>query len=146
MRLIAHINHNNKQMKIVNLILRLGLGLTLLLFGFNKFFWFLQDFDFTGFPNAEYLFNALRFSEASEVNSNGYLMGLVGAAEVVIGALLVAKKWVPFALVMLVPISVNIVLFHAFLNLPNIGPALVVAGINGYLMYKHWDNYRSLFL
>ena len=117
----------------------------LLLFGLNKFFWFLQDFDFTGYPNAEYLFNALRYSEASEANSIGYLMGLVGLTEVVVGLLLVLKKWVPFALVMLVPISINLVLFHVFLNLPNIGPAIVVAAVNGYLIYKHWDAYGPMF-
>lgn len=133
-------------MKIFNLVLRLGLGVVLLLFGFNKFFWFLQDFDFTGYHNAEYLFNALRYSEASDLNSKGYLMGLVGLTEAGVGILLIIKKWVPFALVMLVPISVNIVLFHAFLNLPNIGPALVVAVINAYLIYKNWDSYKAMFI
>lgn len=132
-------------MKIVNIIIRVGLGLMLLLFGFNKFFWFLQDFDFTGYPEAEYLFNALRYSATEDVGK-GYLMALVGLTEVVVGALLVIKKWVPLALVMLVPISVNIVLFHAFLNLPNIGPAILVALLNGYLMYKNWDSYRTMFI
>ena len=131
-------------MKIVNIIIRVGLGLMLLLFGFNKFFWFLQDFDFTGYPEAEYLFTSLRYSAAEDVGK-GYLMGLVGLTEVVVGALLVLKKWVPLALVILVPISVNIVLFHAFLNLVNIGPAILVAVLNGYLMYKNWDAYRPMF-
>lgn len=131
-------------MKIVNLILPYGLGLMLLLFGFNKFFWFLANFDFTGYPEAEYLFNALRYSGA-EATGKGYIMGLVGLSEVIIGALLVLRKWVPLALVMLVPISINLVLFHAFVNLPNIGPALVVALVNAYLMYKNWDAYRPIF-
>jgi uncharacterized membrane protein YphA (DoxX/SURF4 family) len=132
-------------MKLFHIILRIGLGAMLLLFGFNKFIWFLQDFDFTGYPQAQYLFNALRYSW-SDADGNGYLMGLVGLTEIIVGVLLVIKKWVPFALVMLVPISINIVLFHAFLNLPNIGPALLVAVINAYLMYKNWDAYRSLFV
>lgn len=131
-------------MKIIQLILRLGLGLMLLAFGLNKFFWFLADFDFTGFPEAEYLFNALRYSGA-ESTGKGYIMGLVGLTEAVVGILLLLKKWVPFALVMLVPVSVNIVLFHAFVNLPNIGPAIAVAAVNAYLIYKHWDSYRGLF-
>lgn len=131
-------------MKIVNLIVQYGLGLMLLLFGFNKFFWFLADFDFTGYPEAEYLFNALRYSGA-EATGKGYIMGLVGLSEVIIGAMLVLRKWVPLALVMLVPISINLVLFHAFVNLPNIGPALVVALVNAYLMYKNWDAYRPMF-
>ena len=72
-------------------------------------------------------------------------MGLVGLVEVVVGFLLVIKKWVPLALVMLVPISINLVLFHAFLNLQNIGPAILVLLLNAYLMYINWDPYRSLF-
>lgn len=105
----------------------------------------MQDFDFDVYPQAEYLFNALRYSW-SEASGNGYLMSLVGLTEVVVGLLLIFKKWIPFALVVLVPISVNIVLFHAFLNPPNLGPAIVVALINGYLMYKNRDAFRSLFV
>jgi len=131
-------------MKLFHTILYIGLGLMLLLFGFNKFFWFLQDFDFTGYPEAEYLFNSLRFSGA-EPTGKGYIMNLVGATEVIVGLLLVLRKWVPFALVMLVPISINIVAFHLFVNLPNIGPALLVAVVNGYLMYKNWGAYKLLF-
>lgn len=104
----------------------------------------MPDFDFTGYPEAEHLFNALRFS-GQEATGKGYVMSLVGVTEVIVGLLLVLKKWVPLALVMLVPISINIVLFHAFVNLPNIGPAILVATLNGYLIYKHWNHYRSLF-
>ncbi len=131
-------------MKILHIVIRVGLGLMLLLFGFNKFFWFLQDFDFTGYPEAQHLFDALRYSGESDTGK-GYIMHMVGAVEVVVGLLLVLKKWVPFALVMLVPISVNIVMFHAVVNLPYIGPALLVAILNGYLMYRNWDAYRALF-
>ena len=132
-------------MKIFHIVLRIGLGLMLFIFGLNKFIWFLQDFDFTGYPQAQYLFDALRYSW-SDSTGNGYIMALVGLTEVVVGLLLIIKKWVPFALVMLVPISINIVLFHAFLNIPNIGPAIFVALINGYLMYRNWDAYRGLFI
>ena len=105
----------------------------------------MPDFDFTGYPEAEHLFSALRFSGDDPEASKGYIMGLVGLTEAFVGLLLIIKKWVPFALVMLAPISVNIVLFHAFVNLPNIGPALFVAVANGYLIYKHRDSYRSIF-
>ncbi len=132
-------------MKIFHIILRLGLGLMLLAFGLNKFLWFLQDFDFTGFPEAEHLFNSLRYSGHDAVAGKGYIMHLVGLTEVIVGLLLIIKKWVPFALVMLVPISINIVLFHAFVNLPNIAPAILVAVINTYLIYRNWDHYRPLF-
>jgi uncharacterized membrane protein YphA (DoxX/SURF4 family) len=132
-------------MKIFHGVLRVGLGLLLLAFGLNKFIWFLQDFDFTGYPQAEYLFNALRYSW-SDASGHGYIMGLVGLTEAVVGTLLVLKKWVPFALVVLVPISINIVLFHAFVNLPNIGPALAVALVNAYLIYRNWNSYKLMFV
>jgi len=105
----------------------------------------MPDFDFAGFPEAEYLFNALRYSGYNPEAGKGYIMALVGLTEAVVGVLLIIKKWVPLALVMLVPISINIVFFHAFVNLPNIGPAIFVALANGYLMHKHWDKYRPLF-
>ncbi len=136
-------------MKIFHTVLRIGLGLMLLVFGLNKFFSFMPDFDFTGYPEAEHLFNTLRFADHAntslESSGKGYIMNLVGVFEVLIGILLLLKKWVPFALIMLVPISINIVLFHLFVNLPNIGPAVVVAIINGYLIYKNRDCFRSVF-
>jgi|TARA_R110002020_G_scaffold30237_1_gene95270 uncharacterized membrane protein YphA (DoxX/SURF4 family) len=132
-------------MKIFHLILRVGLGLMLLAFGLNKFFWFMPDFDFTGYPEAEHLFNALRFSGEDPEAGKGYIMDLVGATEAIVGLLLILKKWVPFVLVMLVPISINLVMFHIMVNLPNIGPAVLVAAVNAYLIYLHWDSYRGLF-
>ncbi len=132
-------------MKIFHLILRVGLGLMLLAFGLNKFVWFMPDFDFTGYPEAEHLFNALRFSGEDPEAGKGYIMDLVGATEAIVGLLLILKKWVPFALVMLVPISINLVMFHIMVNLPNIGPAVLVAAVNAYLIYLHWDSYRGLF-
>ncbi|HPF09919.1 MAG TPA: DoxX family protein [Flavobacteriaceae bacterium] len=131
-------------MKLFHTILYIGLGLMLLLFGFNKFIWFLQDFDFSGYPEAEHLFKTLRYSSHDE-GPKGYLMHFVGGTEILVGLLLVLRKWVPFALVVLVPISLNLVAFHLFVNLPNIGPALLVALVNGYLIYKNWNAYKPLF-
>lgn len=104
----------------------------------------MPDFDFSAYPQAEHLFKALRYSWHEPVGK-GYLMGLVGLTELMVGLLLVLKKWVPLALIVLVPISVNIVLFHAFVNLPNIGPALLVAIVNGVLIYRLKEKYKPLF-
>ncbi|MGK4566398.1 hypothetical protein [Flavobacterium sp. 3HN19-14] len=52
----------------------------------------------------------------------------------------------PFALVALVPISINILLFHFYTDINTIGPALLVAVLNGILIYKHWRAYKPLFL
>ena len=140
-----HNQLNFKTMKLVNTIIRIGLGLLLLAFGLNKFFWFMPDFDFTGYPEAEHLFNALRFSGEDPDAGKGYIMNMVGGAEALIGLMLIFKKWVPLALVMLVPISINLVMFHVMVHLPGIGPALLVAIINGYLVYRNWDAYKGMF-
>lgn len=132
-------------MKTLHTVLQIGLGLMLLTFGLNKFFWFMPDFDFTHFPEAKHLFETLRFS-GHEPTGHGYIMSMVGGAEVLIGLLLIFRKWVPFALVALVPISINLVAFHLFVNLSGIVPAIVVALINAYLLYINRGAYRELFL
>ena len=123
-------------MKIVNTIIRIGLGLMLLAFGLNKFFWFMPDFEFGENVGAANLFQAF--------TDSGYMWPLVGGLEVVVGILFITKKAFPAAVLALLPISINIVLFHAVLDLGNIAPALLVAIVNGYFIYKNWNNYRHL--
>ena len=116
-------------------ILRIILALGLLVFGLNKFIGFM--------PAPELLENAANFMQS--LQATGYVLPIVGALEIFIGFLLLIKKWVPFALLLLAPISVNIVLFHLFLDLPDIAGAVVVAVINVILIYKYWKVYRPLF-
>ena len=82
----------------------------------------------------------------SSLVATGYVLKTVGTLEILIGALLLAKKWVAFALIALVPISLNILLFHLFLYASGIAGALLVATLNVILIYKHWSQYNSLFL
>ncbi|AWH73609.1 DoxX family protein [Dokdonia sp. Dokd-P16] len=124
-------------MKLVHTIIRIGLGLMLLVFGLNKFFWFMPDFEFGDNVGAAHLFQAF--------TDSGYMWPLVGGLEVIVGLLFITKKIFPVALLALIPISVNIVLFHAVLDPPNIVPALLVAVLNGYFIYRNWNNYRHLF-
>ena len=123
-------------MKLVNTIIRIGMGVMLLIFGLNKFFWFLPDFDFGQDVGAKTLFQAF--------TDSGYMWPLVGGLEAVVGILFIIKKAFPAALLALIPISVNVVLFHAVLNPANIGPALLVAIVNFYFIYKNWANFRHL--
>lgn len=123
-------------MNIVNLILRIGLGVMLLAFGLNKFFWFLPDFDFGDNLGAQNLFEAF--------TASGYMWPLVGGLEVVVGILFIIKKAFPAAVLALLPISVNVVVFHAVLDPPNIGPALLVAAVNAYFIYANWNHYKQL--
>jgi uncharacterized membrane protein YphA (DoxX/SURF4 family) len=74
-----------------------------------------------------------------------YIFPVVAGLEVIIAVLLLLKKWVAFALILLVPLSLNILLFHLYLNFQGIIPAILVATLNGILIYKHWRQYVPLF-
>jgi len=116
-------------------IVRILLGLLLVLFGANKFFGFI--------PLPELPEKAASFM--TSLGATGYVLKTVGVLEIAIGVLLLLKKWVAFALTLLAPISINILLFHLFLDASGIGGALLVAVLNGMLIYKHWPQYKSLF-
>ncbi|OYU79877.1 MAG: DoxX protein [Flavobacterium sp. BFFFF1] len=113
---------NSKFTKIVRILL----GLILLASGLNK----MLPSPFIPIPS---------LGEAS------YVLKFVGILEILIGLLLIVRKWVPFALIVLAPISVNILLFHLFLDLSGIAGAIVVGVLNGILIYKHWKAYKPLF-
>jgi putative oxidoreductase len=119
-------------------IVRILLGLILVVFGMNK----LLPEAFLPLPEMPEKAGDFMTS----LGATGYVLKTVGIIEIGIGFLLLLKKWVAFALIVLVPISLNIVLFHLFLDVSGIGGALMVAILNGILIYKHWTQYKSLFL
>ncbi len=117
------------------LIVRLLLGVMLIVFGSNKFLHFI-DVSVPAGGASDFM---------KSLGTTGYIFPVVGALEFFIGLLLLFKKWIAFALILLAPISINIVLFHIFLDIPDIGIALVVAILNSILIYKHWRLYSPLF-
>ncbi|WP_299221705.1 DoxX family membrane protein [uncultured Aquimarina sp.] len=117
------------------LALRILLGILLIVFGSNKFIGFLPDFEFAN-PEAGVFFGAL---------AGSYILKTVGLIEVIVGLLLVSNKAVPFGLVLMAPISVNIILFHTTLDLANIGPGAFVFLVNAFLIYANWNTFKNLF-
>jgi putative oxidoreductase len=91
-------------MKIAALIARVLLGLLFLVFGLNGFFQFLHMPPPTGLA-AQY-FGVLFVSH--------YLV-LVFLLQVAGGALLLANRYVPLALILLGPVLVNILMFHSLM-------------------------------
>lgn len=116
-------------------ISRILLGVILLAFGLNKFFQIIPPPDFP--VDAKKFFDSL--------GETGYVLQVVGVLEVLIGLMLVLKKWVAFALILLAPISANILFFHLFLDLPGLSAAILVVALNVILIYKHWKQYTPLF-
>ena len=115
-------------MKIATLIARILLGLLFLVFGLNGFLHFIPMQPPTGLAG-QYM-GALFLSH--------YLV-VVFVLEAVGGLLLLINRYVPLALVLLGPVIVNIVLFHACLAPAGLPIALfavtlwlvVFAGVRG---------------
>jgi hypothetical protein len=118
-------------------IVRIVLGLALVIFGANMIYPFIpMDRPDMNTSAGQFMYS---------LGATGYIFPVVGFMEVVIGALLLMKRWVAFALILLVPISLNILLFHLFLDIPGLSIALVIVIFNAILIFKHWQQYKPLF-
>jgi len=122
-------------MKTVNTIARYLLGVAMLVFGANKFLQFM--------PNPELSEAAGSFMGA--LAGSGYIFQILGVVYIIAGICLVLNKAVAFALVMLVPVSINIVAFHLKFAPEGILFAAIVAILNLLLIYANWDRLKSLF-
>ncbi len=120
---------------MITKVSRIILGIILVVFGLNGF---LQFMPMGEMPEASIAF----FTGLSAVK---YFMPLLSLVKLFAGLLLLAKKWVPFALILIAPISVNIILYHIFAQPDTILPGLVVFALNFFLGYKYWNSYKSLF-
>jgi hypothetical protein len=118
-------------------IVRITLGTMLVVFGANMIHHFLPLDQPDGNTAAGQFMNSL--------GATGYIFPIVGVLEVLIGIMLLLKKWIAFALILLAPISINILLFHLFLEIPGLSIALVIVVFNSILIYKHWSQYKPLF-
>ena len=76
---------------------------------------------------------------------SGYMFPLIKGTEVAVGALLLANRLVPLALVLIAPVLVNIVAFHAFLAPSGLVLALVLVALELHLAWVHRSVYRPLF-
>jgi uncharacterized membrane protein YphA (DoxX/SURF4 family) len=120
----------------VSMVLRILLGLLLLVFGINKFANFMPAMEMPEPAGA--FFGAMA--------ATGFMIPLVAIVEIAVGALLVLKKWVPFALVALFPITIGFILFHLALAPAGIGAAALVAILHVALLYNYRDSFKGLFV
>ena len=123
-------------MNLLTMIARYLLGLAMLLFGANKFFHFM--------PPPENMPEAAGAFMGTLVNS-GYIIPTLGIIYILAGLLLVLNKAVPFALIILVPVSFNIVAFHLKFDPQGILFAAIIAVLNLFLIYSNWNRFKSLF-
>ena len=115
---------------------RYFLGVVFLVFGLNGFLGFIPQ------PPPPAAGGAF----LGALVGSGYLMGLVKAVEVVVGAALLAGLFVPLALIVLLPITVNIALYHLFLDpsMPGVVVGVLVLALNAFLIWAYRAYYAPM--
>ena len=114
---------------------RILLGLIYFVFGLNFFLHFLP----TPPPNG-----GIADTFTGGLFQSGYFFPMLKGLEVVLGALLLMGLFVPLSLVVLAPISINILLFHAFLSPENTVMGIVIVVIHAYLTWAYRDYFKPL--
>jgi uncharacterized membrane protein YphA (DoxX/SURF4 family) len=123
-------------MRIVILIARLLLGLVFVVFGLNGFLNFLSMGPMpTGL--AGQFIGALFLS---------HYFWVVAALQITGGLLLLVNRYVPLALVLLGPVIVNILCYHAFLNPAGAPLAIAVTVLWFVVFYGHRQSFSGIFV
>ena len=117
-------------------VIRILLGLLLVVAGLGKFFPM-------GEPPAH---NEVATAFMTGLVAAGYMMPLIALVEIFCGACFVAGRFVALAAVVLVPISLNIVLFHTMLDSSGAAPGLFVGAANLYLLAVSFPKYQDMLM
>jgi putative oxidoreductase len=123
-------------MKILTLIARLLLGLIFVVLGLNGFLNFLSMGPMPSGLAGQFI-GALFLS---------HYFWVIAALQIAGGALLLVNRFVPFGLVLLGPVIVNIILYHVFLNPAGIVLALVVTILWLIVFYAHRQYFSGIFV
>ena len=119
----------------VTIAARWALGLLFGVFGVNGFLHFLP------MPAPEGAAGAFM----GAVAASGYMFPLIKGTEVVAALLLLSGRWPALALLLLAPIVVNIVAFHAVLAPAGLPMGLVALGLGSFLARQYWPAFRGVF-
>ncbi len=122
-------------MKIVKIILRTLLGALLLFAGLDYFF------HFTG----THIPTGVMKTVMDGFMATKYLMPLVKIIEILVGLAFISGKFMKLAVIVLLPISVNILLIHVFLEPNELAIGLFVFLVNILFVYDNRDSYKNLF-
>lgn len=78
------------------------------------------------------------------MKATGYLYSLLGTAEVAAGLTLLVGRFVPLALLVLAPVTLNIVAYHLFLEPAGLPAGLALLTVHGALATAYSPAYRPL--
>ncbi len=117
-------------------VVRVLMGLPLLVFGLNAFLNFIPP------PSTPLPEGATAFVGA--LMNSGYMMHLIGGTQAIVGALLLANRFVPLALALIAPFLVNSIAFHTFLEPSGRPMAIIFSALELYLVWKYRAAFRPM--
>jgi len=122
-------------MKIATIIIRVLIGM-LLLFASVTFFLKLA-------PEVEATGNFKAFNMG--LIASTYLLPLAKTIEFLCGIAFITGRYVTLANILILPITINILFINYFLTPNGLPIAILLFLANLFLIYRYWDNYRTLF-
>ncbi|MFN0047672.1 MAG: DoxX family membrane protein [Cytophagales bacterium] len=121
--------------KLPTMIARILLGIIFFVFGLNGFM------NFMPLPPL----NESAGVFIGGLVGSGYFFQFLKLCEVIAGVALITGFFVPLALTLLAPISVNIFLFHLFLERSGLPISLIIISLMMYLAFTYKDYFKQLF-
>ncbi|MFN2425029.1 MAG: DoxX family membrane protein [Candidatus Binatia bacterium] len=115
-------------------VIRILVGLLLLVGGLNKFIGFM--------PNPPH--NEAGGAFMAALAATGYMFPIIAVVEILAGAAFVAGRFVALAAVILTPVALNIVLFHAVLDPSGAIPGYFVGAATIYLLAVSYPRYQDI--
>lgn len=125
----------SKTFTITAHIARIILGLIFLVFGLNGFFHFIPMPPPAG-TAGEFLYGLVKA---------GYLLPFMALIQVISGILFLSGTLVPFALLLLFPIALNIFFFHLALEPEGLGMAVIIITSLIVLAIYYWPVFKPIF-
>jgi uncharacterized membrane protein YphA (DoxX/SURF4 family) len=122
-------------MKIATIVVRVMLGLLYVAAAVLVLFNLAPQPELSGAPK--------EFMEG--MNATGYMLKLIKITELVCGASLVSGYYVPLALVIIAPVSLNIFLYHAFVMSEGLPAAVFILLATAFLGFSYRERYAELF-
>jgi len=124
---------NFRNYKLVRTI-QIIYGLALLFFGLNTFL------QFGPAPQ----FNEAATAYLTALFNTGFILPIMAIVWIITGLLFIFNKASALAAVLIFPLSLNIMLFHIFLDFSGFFIALIVFVLNLYLLYVYLDKYKPM--
>ncbi len=121
-------------MKIATIIVRILLGLLFLMASVVVLFHLAPEPELKGSVKV--------FMDG--VTASIYLLPLIKITELACSIAFLAGRFVPLATVVIFPITVNIVFYHAFVDPSGLPVAIFILAANLFLACAHRKNYRTL--